>query len=325
RDAAGRRRGPAAGAAGAARGGRRRARGLCRPAERRAGAAAALRRRRRAVAAGSLRPDPERGDGLPRAGRRQRGGRDPRGLRRRRHRTARAARGSRRAGDGARRDAHGPGRHGRPGAAGRRRRQRPLRHPHPRGADSRGLRPCARGQRAMRREVWLPGVALSALAVALRLLVAARREGIEVDGILYLANAAALAGAPGSFNAVHQPLYSLVLAPLLGLTADPEWLGRVVAAVAGGLWVWPTLWLAHETTDERVAWPAGLLVAVLPAAVDAGTRVLPDTLLVLLTTTTLAAAVWAVRTTSPVGAAVTGAAGALASLAHPVGIGFLAL
>ena len=177
----------------------------------------------------------------------------------------------------------------------------------------------------MRREVWLPGVALSALAVALRLLVAARREGIEVDGILYLANAAALAGAPGSFNAVHQPLYSLVLAPLLGLTADPEWLGRVVAAVAGGLWVWPTLWLAHETTDERVAWPTGLLVAVLPAAVDAGTRVLPDTLLVLLTTTTLAAAVWAVRTTSPVGAAVTGAAGALASLAHPVGIGFLAL
>jgi len=66
----------------------------------------------------------------------------------------------------------------------------------------------------------------------------------------------------------------------------------------------------------------------LPAAVDAGTGVLPATLLVLLVllvTTTLAAAVWAARTTSPVAAAVTGAVGALASLAHPVGIGFLAL
>ena len=66
----------------------------------------------------------------------------------------------------------------------------------------------------------------------------------------------------------------------------------------------------------------------LPAAVDAGTGVLPATLLVLLVllvTTTLAAAVWAARTTSPVTAAVTGAVGALASLAHPVGIGFLAL
>jgi len=66
----------------------------------------------------------------------------------------------------------------------------------------------------------------------------------------------------------------------------------------------------------------------LPAAVDAGTGVLPDTLLVLLVTTTLA--LWAARTpspgtTSPVAAAVTGAVGALASLAHPVGIGFLAL
>src|SRR5207244_3360133 len=95
--------------------------------------------------------------------------------------------------------------------------------------------------------------------------------------------------------------------------------------VAGGLWVVPTLWLARETTDAPVAWPAGLLVALMPAAVEAGTRVLPDTLLVLLVVTTLAAAMWAARTASPLAAAVTGAAGALAALAHPVGVGFLAL
>jgi 4-amino-4-deoxy-L-arabinose transferase-like glycosyltransferase len=177
----------------------------------------------------------------------------------------------------------------------------------------------------MTRALWLPATVCSALGVLLRVLVATRREGIEVDGILYLANAAALAGDRAAFNPVHQPLYSLLLAPLLPLVADPEWAGRVVAAVAGGLCVWPALWLARQVTNEPVAWPAGLLVALLPAAVDAGTRVLPDTLLELLVTTTLAAALWAVRRPEPLGAAVAGAAGALAALTHPVGVGFLAL
>ncbi|HEY2991430.1 MAG TPA: glycosyltransferase family 39 protein [Methylomirabilota bacterium] len=177
----------------------------------------------------------------------------------------------------------------------------------------------------MTRGAWVPPLVLSALAIGVRLLVATRREGIEVDGILYLANAAALVHDRAAFNPVHQPLYSLVLAPVVALASDPEWAARVVAAVAGGLWVLPTLWLARETTDAPVAWPAGLLVALMPAAVDAGTRVLPDTLLVLLVTTTLAAAMWAARTARPLAAAVTGAAGALATLAHPVGVGFLTL
>lgn len=177
----------------------------------------------------------------------------------------------------------------------------------------------------MTRRAWLAALALSLLGIAVRLLVATRREGIEVDGILYLANAVALVRDPAAFNPVHQPLYCLVLAPVIALVSDAEWAGRVVAAVAGGLWVLATLWLARETTDAPVVWPAGLLVALLPAAVDAGTRVLPDTLLVLLMTTTLAAAMWAARTASPVAAALTGGAGALATLAHPVGIGFLTL
>jgi 4-amino-4-deoxy-L-arabinose transferase-like glycosyltransferase len=177
----------------------------------------------------------------------------------------------------------------------------------------------------MRRQLWLPGVVLSILGIALRLLVATRREGIDVDGILYLANAAALLGDRAAFNPVHQPLYSLLLAPILPLVGDPEWAGRVVAAVAGGLCVWPALWLARQVTDEPVAWPTGLLVALMPAAVDAGTRVLPDTLLMLLVTTTLAAALWAARSASPAAAAVTGVAGGLATLTHPVGLGFLAL
>ena len=177
----------------------------------------------------------------------------------------------------------------------------------------------------MRRSLWRPALALSALGIAVRLLVATRREGIEVDGILYLANATALVHDRAAFNPVHQPLYSLVLAPIVALVADPEWAARVVAAIAGGLWVMPTLWLAREATDEAVDWPAGALVALLPTAVDAGTRVLPDTLLVLLVVTTLASAIWAARTGSRLAAAVTGGAGALSTLAHPVGVGVLTL
>jgi 4-amino-4-deoxy-L-arabinose transferase-like glycosyltransferase len=175
------------------------------------------------------------------------------------------------------------------------------------------------------RALLLPGLVCSLLGLAVRLLVATRREGIEVDGILYLANAAALAGDLKGFNAIHQPLYSLVLAGVGPLGADPEWTGRVVAAVAGALWVWPALWLARETTTAPVAWPAGLLVALFPAAVEAGTRVLPDTLLGLLMTATLAACLWAARTGSAGASALTGALGALAALAHPVGVGSLVL
>jgi 4-amino-4-deoxy-L-arabinose transferase-like glycosyltransferase len=171
----------------------------------------------------------------------------------------------------------------------------------------------------------LPALVCSALGVAVRLAVATRREGIEVDGILYLANAAALRGDLAAFNAVHQPLYSLLLAVVAPPGGDGEWTGRVVAAVAGGLWAWPTVWLARETTDAPAAWPAGLLVALMPAAVEAGTRVLPDTLLGLLMTAALAACLWAARTASAGAAAVTGALGALAALAHPVGAGTLAV
>jgi hypothetical protein len=177
----------------------------------------------------------------------------------------------------------------------------------------------------VRRSIVVPALVCSALAIVVRVLVATRREGIEVDGILYLANAAALAGDLARFNAVHQPLYSLVLAAVGPLGGDPEWTGRVAAAVAGGLWVWPALWLARETTEAPVAWPAGLLVALMPAAVEAGTRVLPDTLLGLLMTAALASCVWAARTASAAAAAVTGALGALAALAHPVGLGALAV
>src|SRR5437773_11348677 len=120
--------------------------------------------------------------------------------------------------------------------------------------------------------IWLPGLILSLLAILLRILVATKREGIEIDGIIYLSNAQAIRQGWDAMNVAHPPLYSLVLAVFSGLWNDPEAGARVISAVLGGLWVWPTLWLAHETTGERVDWTAGLLVALMPAGVEDSTR-----------------------------------------------------
>jgi 4-amino-4-deoxy-L-arabinose transferase-like glycosyltransferase len=163
------------------------------------------------------------------------------------------------------------------------------------------------------------------LAIALRILVAAQREGIEIDGITYLENARALLTNWRSINVLQPPLYSLLLAPFLGLWHDSEWTARVLSAVLGGLWVWPTLWLARETTDEDVSWTAGLLVALTPAAVEASTKVLSEAAFGLCLTTFLVFLVRSLRTGSRASAAFTGIFGGLATLARPEGMGYLAL
>lgn len=180
-------------------------------------------------------------------------------------------------------------------------------------------------QGALLREIWVPGVILSSVAILLRIMVASRREGIEVDGITYLMNAQAMLQGWAGVNILHPPLYSMVLALFSGLWSDPEWGARVISAVAGGLWVWPTLWLARETTDERVAWSSGLLVALMPAAVEASTRVLPEALYGLCLTTLLASFAHALRTGSLHAASLVGILGGLATLTRPEGMGYLFL
>ena len=173
--------------------------------------------------------------------------------------------------------------------------------------------------------IWLPALILSALAICVRLLVATRREGIEVDGIIYLQNAQAILAHWRSLNALHPPLYSALLAPFLGFGGDPEWTGRVVSAVLGGLWVWPSLWLARETTEEDVTWSAGLLVALTPAAVEASTKVLSEAAFGLCLTIFLGCLARTLRTVAWLPAGLTGVAGGLATLARPEGMGYLVL
>lgn len=173
--------------------------------------------------------------------------------------------------------------------------------------------------------LWLPALLLSALAILLRILVATRREGIEIDGITYLGNAYAMARDWRAVNILHPPLYSLLLTPFVGGWRDPEWGARVVSALLGGLWVWPTLWLARDTTDERVAWTAGLLVAVMPAAVEASTRVLPEATFGLCLAGLLVALLRALRTGGLGWTCLAGILGGLATLARPEGMSYLVL
>jgi len=173
------------------------------------------------------------------------------------------------------------------------------------------------------REIWLPATILSCLAVVLRLLVATRREGIEIDGIVYLMNAQAMRGDWHSINLMHPPLYSMLLAAFDSVWSDAEWGARVVSAVVGGLWVWPALWLAGETTTARVRWPAGLLVALFPSAVDASTRVLAESLFGLCLAVFLVGLIRTLKTQSWLAAGLSGAAGGLATLARPEGMAYL--
>lgn len=172
----------------------------------------------------------------------------------------------------------------------------------------------------------LGGAALAAVASALRLLVAWRREGIDVDGVVYLANARAIAAGDWSALVVlHPPGYSLFLAPFVSWASDPEWTARVVSALLGGLWVIATLWLARETTDERVGWTAAALVAVMPSAVEAGTRVLAEAAAGLVLTLFLAALARCVTAPSWPLTVIVGLLGGFATLTRPEGAAYVVL
>ena len=176
-----------------------------------------------------------------------------------------------------------------------------------------------------RAAIWIPGITLCLAAAILRILVAAQRDGIEVDGITYLRNAQALWKSWGTLDVLHPPLYSIILAPIVGFSADPEWAARLTSAVLGALWVWPTLWLARETTDESVSWSAGLLVACFPAAVEASTRVLSEATYGLCLIAFLAVLARTLNGTGFALAALSGTLGSLATLARPEGMGYLLL
>jgi len=173
------------------------------------------------------------------------------------------------------------------------------------------------------RSIWVPAAILSLFAVLLRILVATRREGIEIDGIAYLASARAILHDWQAFQVLHPPLYSLILAPFYGLWSDPEWGARVISAVLGGLWVWPTLWLARETTDEDVTWTAGFLIAVMPAAVEASTRILAEATYGLFLTIFLSVFARTLRTGALGYVGLAGFVGGATALARPEGMGYL--
>ena len=172
---------------------------------------------------------------------------------------------------------------------------------------------------------WIPGVSLFLMAAILRILVGSQRDGIEVDGITYVRNAQVLWSGWGILDVLHPPLYSMILAPVLGFFDDPEWAARVTSAVLGALWVWPTLWLAQETTEQRVSWSAGLLVVCFPAAVEASTRVLSEATYGLCLVAFLAALARTLNRAGFVLAVISGTLGGVATLARPEGIGYLLL
>lgn len=136
---------------------------------------------------------------------------------------------------------------------------------------------------------WL--VALTLVALLLRLLLAARAAVIEPDGAFYarLAQDALRGTGSGGFHPAWPPGYPGLVALAAqfiglvggaGVAADSppivELAARSVSALAGALLVPVVVLLARRTIGPRAAWVAGLLVLAHPNLVDPSTQALTE-------------------------------------------------
>jgi len=153
-----------------------------------------------------------------------------------------------------------------------------------------------------------------AVALAARLVAAARVTIIDRDGVWYLAAAGLF--ARGDFRAGlafhYPPAFPLLAALALRLRLAPETAGLAVSALAGALGAVFAAGLARRS-GNRAAWVAGLTFALHPASVEMGCAVTADALFA---TLLLGALLAAERGRF----AASGALAALGYLARPEGI-----
>lgn len=120
-----------------------------------------------------------------------------------------------------------------------------------------------------------PIYALLLLALALRIAAAANTAVINHDGARFTMSARAIeAGdwdAALNVEARMPPLYPLAIAGLSAVTGSLGLAGVVISVICGTLLVIPIYLLARAIWDARVAFLAGLVVAILPElALNAG-------------------------------------------------------
>src|SRR5262249_36802594 len=127
----------------------------------------------------------------------------------------------------------------------------------------------ARGRRRV-----IPVLAVAALALAIRVLVAEFLPVIQPDGVVYLAVAKQFQATGSPFDPLFHPVYPILIALAQPLVGDWEMAGRLVSAILGALVIVPAYALARGIVGRQAALLSCVFIAVHPRLVQNSASVL---------------------------------------------------
>jgi len=110
-------------------------------------------------------------------------------------------------------------------------------------------------------------LAVTAVALALRLLVSEFLPVIDHDGVVYVAIARQFRATGLPFDPIFHPLYPLCIALAEPLVGDWETAGRWVSALFGALVILPAFALARGIVGRQAALLGAVLIAIHPRLV----------------------------------------------------------
>jgi 4-amino-4-deoxy-L-arabinose transferase-like glycosyltransferase len=113
----------------------------------------------------------------------------------------------------------------------------------------------------------IPALAVAAVALAIRLLVAEYLPVIDPDGVVYVTIAKQVRASGSPFDPLYHPLYPLCIALVEPLIGEWEKTGRWVSALFGALVIVPAFALARETIGRQAAFLTAVLLAIHPRLV----------------------------------------------------------
>jgi 4-amino-4-deoxy-L-arabinose transferase-like glycosyltransferase len=117
-------------------------------------------------------------------------------------------------------------------------------------------------------------IAVAALALAIRALVADFLPVIQPDGVVYVAVAKQFQATGSPFDPLFHPLYPMCIALVQPLIGDWETAGRLVSVFFGALVILPAFALARSIVGREAALLSAVFIAVHPRLVQNSASVL---------------------------------------------------
>jgi predicted membrane-bound mannosyltransferase len=113
----------------------------------------------------------------------------------------------------------------------------------------------------------IPALAVAAVALAIRALVAEFLPLIDHDGVIYVTIARQVHASGSPFDPLYHPLYPLFIALAEPLVGNWETTGRWVSSLFGALVILPAFALARGIVGRQAALLSAVLIAVHPRLV----------------------------------------------------------